>query len=248
MRICLINANTTAAMTERMVTLARPSAAGDVELFGATARFGAKYVASRAAYAVAGHAALDAYAEYGQDADAVVLACFGDPGLLALKEIAHQPVVGMAEAACLTAAALGGRFGVVTGGERWGPMLRELLGVLGVSDRLAAIETVAPSGAEIAADPDRAMGALADACVRCVTQHGADSVILGGAGLAGLTKIIAPRVPVPLIDSLFASVRMAQMLARSRPGKPRTGSFAQSPAIETTGLGAALAGLMFAKR
>ncbi len=240
MRICLINANTTAAMTERMVTLGQAAAGPGVKVTGATARFGARYVASRAAYAIAGHAALDAYAEHAQNADAVVLACFGDPGLLALKEIAHQPVVGMAEASCLTAAAFGGRFAIVTGGERWGPMLRELLAVLGLSDKLAHVETVAPTGAEIAAEPERALAMLEDACMRCVQKHGADSVILGGAGLAGLSERIAPRVPVPLVDSLTASVRMADMLARSRPGKSRAGSLAATPAVESVGLDAAL--------
>lgn len=244
MRICLINANTTDAMTERMVTLGRAAAGPGVEVTGVTARFGARYVASRAAYAIAGHAALDAYAEHGQTADAIVLACFGDPGLLALKEIAHQPLVGMAEASCLTAAALGGRFAIVTGGERWGPMLRELVAVLGLSDKLAGIETVAPTGAEIAAEPERAMALLADACTRCVREHGADSVILGGAGLAGLAEQIAPRVPMPLIDSLVASVRMAEMLARARLGKAVAGSLAPTPAVETVGLGVGLAELL----
>lgn len=244
MRICLINANTTEAMTRRMVDLGRASVGPGTELSGVTARFGARYVSSRATHAIAGHAALDAYAAGAREADAVVLACFGDPGLLALKEIARQPVVGMAEASCLTAAALGGRFAIVTGGERWGPMLRELLVVLGLSDKLAHIETVAPTGAEIAADPERALGALAEACRQCVKAYGADSVVLGGAGLAGLADRLAEQVPVPLIDSLAAAVRTAEMLATMQHRKAGAGSLAPTPPVETVALAHELAALL----
>jgi len=236
MKLLLINPNTTQSMTDLIHSVARSALKQSIEIEAVTGRFGARYVASRAAYAIAGHAALDVYAAHGQDADAVVLACFGDPGLLALKEIAHQPVIGMAEASCMTAAALGGRFAIVTGGERWGPMLREFLATLGFSLRLAHNETVAPTGAEIAANPDRALGTLADACRRCAVTHCADSVILGGAGLAGLAERIASEVPVPLIDSLAAAVRMAAMLAEAKPMKPKAGSFALTPAVETVGL------------
>lgn len=240
MKLLLINPNTTQAMTDLMLGEARKIVAGDTEVRAVTGRFGGRYVASRATYAIAGHAALDAYADHGGDADAVALACFGDPALLALKEIASQPVVGMAEAACLTAAAYGGRFAIVTGGERWGPMLREFVALLGMGNRLAFIQTVAPTGADIARDPEKALGLLAEACRACVSDHGADSVILGGAGLAGLAARIAGEVPVPLIDSLAACVRMAEQLGRAKAGKPRVGSFSSTPAVESTGLGSAL--------
>ena len=86
-KLLLINANTTVGVTERLVEHARTLAGPEVEVVGATGRFGARYISSRAAVAVAAHAALDALAEHGEDADAVCLACFGDPGLAALKEI-----------------------------------------------------------------------------------------------------------------------------------------------------------------
>ena len=119
MKLLLINANTSQSITDLLLREGRKIASSTTELAAVTARFGGRYVATRATYAIASHAALDVYAEYGHDADVVALACFGDPGLAALKEIASQPVVGMAEASCLEAAAKG-RFAIVTGGARWG--------------------------------------------------------------------------------------------------------------------------------
>lgn len=247
MKLLLINPNTTQSMTDLMLREARKVAAPGTEITAVTGRFGARYVASRASYAIAGHAALDAYAEHGSDADAIALACFGDPALLALKEIARQPVVGMAEAACLTAAALGGRFAIVTGGERWGPMMREFVSLMGMSHRLAFVQTVAPTGADIAREPERALALLAEACRACVEKHGADSVILGGAGLAGLAPRIAEQVPVPLVDSLVACVRMAELLATIGEKKSEMGSYARTPPVESVGLRAQLADLLLSK-
>jgi CheY-like chemotaxis protein len=106
MRILLINPNTSAHVTDLVARHVRTQLDGRAELRAVTGRFGARYIASRAAAAIAGHAALDALAEHGADCDAVYLACFGDPGLLALRELSRVPVVGMAEAACREAAAL----------------------------------------------------------------------------------------------------------------------------------------------
>lgn len=244
MKLLLINTNTTRSITDLILTEARKVAAPDTELIAVTASFGGRYVASRATYAIAGHAALDAYARHGKDVDGVVLACFGDPGLYALKEVASQPVVGMAEAACLTAATVGRRFAIVTGGERWGPMLREFVALLGLSERLAAIQTVAPTGADIARNPEAALQLLEAACRDCVEQFGADAVILGGAGLAGLSTRLAPRVPVPLIDGLTAAVKMAEQLTNQDLGPAKRGASAAYASIETVGLSEPLCALL----
>ncbi|MBM3621206.1 MAG: Asp/Glu racemase [Alphaproteobacteria bacterium] len=240
MRLLLINPNTTQAMTDKVLAVARAGVGEKVELVGATGRFGAAYVASRAAYAIAGHAALDAWANAEGHFDAVVLACFGDPGLDALREICPVPVVGMADASLMVAAQLGARIGVVTGGERWGPMLREFVAARGFADRVASIRTVAPTGADIARDPDGSLALLAQSCTAAV-EEGADVVILGGAGLAGLAERMRERVPVPLVDGVLAAVGQAVALVGLGVGKATRGSLAPTPAVESTGLSAPLA-------
>ena len=241
MQLLLINPNTTESITELVVQHARGFASPHTVIRGATGRFGARYVATRAAHAIAAHAALDAYAEHGAGADMVILACFGDPGLFGLRELAHQPVFGLAEIGCQAAAKLEGRFAIVTGGERWGPMLEEFVASIGLSAQLAGICTVAPSGAEIASNPDAALTLLADACNGAIEKHGASSVILGGAGLAGIAPRIAPRVRAPLIDPLQIGVREAERLAAAPPAKPRSGSYAPTTPVPTVGLGERLA-------
>ena len=241
MQLLLINPNTSADITALVLHHARGFASPQTVINAATGRFGARYVATRAAYAIAAHAALDAYAEHGATADAVVLACFGDPGLFGLRELAHQPVLGLAEAACQAAAKLGGRFAIVTGGERWGPMLEEFVASIGLAGQCAGVSTVAPSGAEIAGNPDAALALLTDACNAAIKKHRADTVILGGAGLAGIAPRIASRVNAPLIDPLQVVMREAELLAAVPPAKPTSGSYAPTTPVPTTGLSVSLA-------
>jgi Asp/Glu/hydantoin racemase len=239
LRILLINPNATESVTALVADHAR-AIAGDAATFvPVTGRFGANYISTRASAAIAAHAALDALAQHVAGCDAVYLACFGDPGLAALREISPVPVVGMAEASCLEACSRGRRFAIVTGGALWGPMLTEFVTWLGLAERLAAVRTIAPTGDQIARDPNAALVQLAAACTACATVDGADVVILGGAALAGLAARVQPSVPIPVLCSVEAGTRAA-IAAASQPN-PHIPS---PPALDSVGLGSDLAKLL----
>jgi allantoin racemase len=219
--ILIINPNTTAKVSKLLQQHGQAIAGADAQVRVVTARFGAPYISCEASYAIAGHAALDAWAHaLANDAarpDAVLIGCFGDPGLFALREASSVPVTGLAEAA-MTEAARHGRFAVVTGGVRWKPMLERLARSLGFGETLGGILTVAPTGAQLAQDPVAAHHLLAQACQQAAKEFNAHAIVLGGAGLAGLAAQIQPLVNVPVIDSVSAGVRQAKLLAASAPG------------------------------
>jgi allantoin racemase len=221
-RLLLINPNTTQSITDLVLKHAKRFAAKGTTLRAISGAFGPRYIASRIGYAIAGHAAVDALANDRGARDAVVLACFGDPGLAALKEVSKVPVVGMAEASILQACAIGRRFSIVTGGERWKPMLEEFVAAQGLAARLASVRTVAPTGADIARNPKAAMALLARGCSACAREDGADVVILGGAGLAGLAAKLQGTVDVPLLDGVACAISMAEALAKQKPGRAGT--------------------------
>lgn len=212
--LLLINPNTTQSITDLVLKTAKGFASKGTSLRAITGPFGKPYIASREAYAVGGHAALQALADDKGRKDAVVLACFGDPGLAALKEVAKVPVIGMAEASILQACAIGRRFSIVTGGAAWKAMLEEFVAAQGLGARLASVRTVAPTGADIARNPKAALELLARSCTACAREDGADVVILGGAGLAGLAPRLRPLAKVPLLDGLACAIAMAEGLAK----------------------------------
>lgn len=240
MRLLLINPNTSPSVTETVERAARAVLPAGIELATVTGRFGARYIASRAAAAIAGHAALEAMAEHVPGCDAVLLACFGDPGLSALKEVSPVPVVGMAEASCHLACTLGRRFGIVTGGERWPAMLEEFVGGQGLTSRLAGIRALAPTGDVLTRDLDAGIAQLAEACRLTVEEDGAEVVILGGAALAGLARRVGETVEVPVLCSLEAGIGMTIAAAALAVRKAGRGSLASPPSIESVGLAAAL--------
>jgi allantoin racemase len=209
LRILLINPNTTTRITEMIAERARAVAGDNVTFVPVTARFGAHYIASRATALIAGHAALDALAEHIGSCDGVYLACFGDPGLAALRELSPAPVIGMAEAACLEACRLGARFSIVTGGALWEPMLREYVATLGLADRLAGIRVITATGDRIAQDPDTAIVDLKAVVDESVRVDGANVVVLGGAGLAGMAARLQPGVSVPVLCSVETGAKAA---------------------------------------
>lgn len=222
--LLLINPNTSTATTERLAQTLRPRLPDDVQLVLRTATRGARYIACEASHAVAAAAVLESWAEHlAQDEGqapplhGVLIGCFGDPGLFALRESSACPVTGLAEASFIEAARRG-PFAVVTGGARWQPMLQRLALGLGYGDRLLHIETVAPTGADMQADPQRALRHLAQAC-RAAARPGVASIIVGGAGLAGYAQALQVHVELPLIDSAHAGLKV--LLEQTAPPAQR---------------------------
>lgn len=245
-RILVLNANTTASVTDLVMHHMRDVLGADAALIPATARLGARYISTEASYAIAGHSALDCLAHHCAEApdgfDSVLLACFGDPGLFALREASPVPVVGLAEAA-MQEAALIGRYSIVTGGVLWKPMLLRLAHALGLTDSIASIRPITLTGDQIAADPEGALAFLAAEAQAAAKDDGAQAVILGGAALAGLAARIAPSVSVPVIDSVHAGARAALKLAlQSRQWWPDSASV-KAPSL-SIGLSPALARLL----
>jgi allantoin racemase len=218
MRLALLNANTTDALTARMVAAATALLPDGSTVDGMTAPFGAPYISSREASAVAAHAVAAmarTIADGGERPDAVLIACFGDPGLDAAREILDCPVIGMADASMHAATQLGPRVSIVTGGRAWGPMLREFVAGIGLAARLASVRCLDLTGADIAARPDAALGFVDTAARSAFDDDGADVVILGGAGLAGLAEGVRSRLGRPVICSLRAAVLQSEALART---------------------------------
>ncbi|WNJ90336.1 aspartate/glutamate racemase family protein [Bosea sp. 685] len=241
MRILLLNPNTTEAITQRLLVAAKAVATPGTEIVPLTAPRGVPYIASRAEAQIGGAIALDMLAEHHHAVDAAIIAAFGDPGLMGARELFDIPVVGMAEAAMLTACMLGKRFSIVTFARALGPWYEECVAMHGLGGRCAGIrmldETFADIG-DVQEEKEEVIVALAN---RAVAEDGADCVILAGAPLAGLAAKVAHRIPVPVIDQIGAALKQAEALVALRPRKASAGTFRRPPAKPTLGLSEALA-------
>lgn len=187
--------------------------------------------------AIASHAAVDALAQtlaQDQNIDTGILAGFGAQGIPAMREFASFPIISLMDASIGAALQISTRFSMLTGGERWVPMLKEQVEAMGLSSRVASVHSIPLTGAQIAEDQDRALSLLTDLTNTCIREDGAECVIFGGAAVAGIPRRIQDKVSVPLIDNVAIAVATAEMLARVMT-KPSI-SASRPPPIESTGL------------
>ena len=247
MRILFANPNTTVSVTDRIAAVARAAANPGTEIVAVTGQHGVPYIATRADAVIGARVALELLAEHTPGCDAAVVAAFADPGVGGARELLSIPVIGMAEAAMLTACMLGRRFSIVTFATAMAPWYRECVEYNGLSGRLASIRCVSGGFRDIASVQQEKEAALVEACRLAAEQDEADVVILGGAPLAGLAGRVAAQVPVPLVDGVAAAVRQAEVLVGLRPRKATAGTFRTPDAKAITGVPEAL-GALFSQR
>jgi allantoin racemase len=241
MKVLLLNPNTRSDITELMRTVGQRAAAPGTSLIPLTAPRGVPYISTRAEAQIGGAVALEMLAEQHSQVDAAIIAAFGDPGLFAARELFDIPVVGLAEAAMLTACMAGGRFGIVTFARALGPWYEECVRAHGLWERCAGIRMLDGPFREIAQVGAEKEDLLVDLARIAVEQDEADVLILAGAPLSGLAERVADRIPVPVIDQVVAAVKQAEALLALHLRKAKAGTFRRPDAKPTSGLAVPLA-------
>lgn len=233
MKILLLNPNMTQSMTDNMAAIARAAVGDSVEIIPVTATRGFPYIASRAEAQIAGGIVLEMIAEHVDTVDAVVIAAFGDPGLAGARELFDLPIVGMAEAAVMTAALLGDTFAVVTFSPLMTRWYADCVQATGMECRFKGVHTPDVLPAQLDHVQTDLRADLITLATSAVTDKHADVIILGGAPLAGLAPKIAADVPAIVVDPIVAAVLQATTLARMTP---QSGSVdrANKPAAKTS--------------
>ena len=243
MRLLVVNPNTTVAMTDAIAAEARRRAGAGTTIEAVTAPWGTPSVESHAEEALAALATVEAVAARTAEValDGVVVACFGDPGLEAVREVSPVPAVGIAEAAMAIAITLGHRFSIVAAQDRARPLMLDVVRRHGFQTRCASVRTTGLPVLELERSPDLAEEAIVAAAQRAVEEDGAEVICLGCAGMAGLDARVAARLGVPAVDGVGAAVKLLEALvdlglATSRAAayqppepKPLTGPSASRP-------------------
>jgi allantoin racemase len=149
--------------------------------------------------------------------DAVIVGCFGDPGIDALRQAVRIPVIGPGESSMLIASTLGYKFSVVTITRSVFSMIEAIAERLGVSKRLSSIRETGMSVSEVNSDHETAKKKLIQASRDAVKEDGADTIVLGcmSEAFLGYDKEIAKELDVPVVNPVLTSLRMAESLVFS---------------------------------
>lgn len=223
--VLVINPNTSESVTERLM-LQLSSGLPDVQIHGGTAPFGAAYIADEYSYCVAGHAVLQAW-QIAQELapapgyGAVLVGCFGDPGLHALREVADTHVLGLAEASVRGMAQQGFvRIGIVTGGEQWKPMLERWSRASNCAHpsaipHIVQIEALPATGLQMMQSPEATAHTLAQASAAMLHSGAVQAVLLGGAGLAGMGARVRASTGLQVWDCVEAAQQCMNALLQA---------------------------------
>lgn len=212
MRILVINPNTSKAMTDDIAETARRYARPDTEIVAKSPSFGPRSIEGHFEESIAAMATVEEVAKNRDDYDAFVVACFGDPGVYACREVTDKPVIGIAEAAMRMSGFLGHSFSIVTVLDRTKPLMEDLVRTVGMESRCASVRCSGVSVLSLEENPEGALDDLVAEAQKAVEEDGAESILLGCAGMGPLEERIMAEVDVPVLDGTVCAVKIAEAL------------------------------------
>ncbi len=199
MHIRLINPNTTAAMTETIRQAADKQAAPGTLISATQPEAGPVSIESHFDEAVSAVGVAEEVLKGEREGgiDAYVVACFGDLGLLAARELTRAPVIGIAEAAFHMATLISTRFSIVTTLGRTGIIAEHLLEQYGFRHHCRRIRAAEIPVLDLEDHPDAAFSRIVQECCRARDEDGIGAIVLGCGGMANLTRPLAAKSACP---------------------------------------------------
>ena len=226
MRIKIVNPNTTLTMTSKIGECARAVAGPGTLIEAVSPDMGPASIESHYDEALSVPGLLAEIVKGEQSGfDGYVIACFGDPGLEAAREIARGPVIGIAEAAMHLGSFLGRSFSVVTTLERSAGRTWELAEKYGMARFCKGVHACEIAVLALDTDPD-ARKVVTETALRAVEIDKSDAVLLGCAGMADLCQEISDEIGVPVIDGVAAATLLVESMLRLGLRKSGRGEFA----------------------
>lgn len=211
MRIKVINPNTTLSMTDKIFQSARLVAAPGTEIVAVSPQMGPVSIETFHDEVFAAAGVVDEVRKgEAEGFDGYVIACFGDPGLAAAREVAKGPVVGIAEAAMHMATLIGHSFSIISLIDRMEPMMAHLVQAYGMEHKCRSIRMTALEVLQLEEEGSDARQIVVRECRKAIEEDRADSVLLGCAGMSDLMAHVTAEIGAPAIDGVSAAVKLVE--------------------------------------
>lgn len=227
MHIRVINPNTTASMTRKIGEAASRIAAPGTRVSATNPASGPVSIESHFDEAVSAvGVAEEIRAGEREQVDAYLIACFGDPGLLAARELTRAPVIGIAEAAFHMATLISTRFSIVTTLGRTGIIAEHLLQNYGFAHHCRRVRAAEIPVLDLEDDGEVALERVIAECKRARDEDNIGTIVLGCGGMADLTPRISDAVGLPVVEGVTAGVKLAEALVGLGLGTSKHGDLA----------------------
>ena len=156
---------------------------------------------------------------------AIIIGCFSDPGLDALREMLGVPVIGPGAASLHLAAQLGTRLSVLTPSGRGYGRVAARMRALALAPLLASVRGIGLSVMELAEQKPGALDKAEASARLAVEQDGADVLVLGCMSMAflpGICETLGERLGVPVINPVTAALKTAEAVVSMRVSHSKT--------------------------
>ena len=165
---------------------------------------------------------LDKFERWNEQYGGFIIACHSDVGVDLLRELTEKPVIGIGEASMLFALPLGHKFSILSLKRKKIPQKEDLVKKYGLENRCASIRV---TGLGVVDNDREKREKLIREGIKAVKEDGAEVLILGCAGMAGLDKEIEKVVGVPVIDGVVSAIMIIESLIRYGVSTSKVGKY-----------------------
>ncbi|KXF92301.1 aspartate/glutamate racemase family protein [Phaeobacter inhibens] len=226
MEILVINPNTTHSMTKKIAAAASMVARSTTKIIATESQKGPASIEGFHDIALCLGGLIEEASKYA-DVDAVVVACFDDTGLDALRCLFDVPVIGIGEAAYHAASMISTKFSVVTTLSRSVPGLEANLERYGLAKRCARVRASDVPVLKLEENDPACIAVIKDEIRAAIEEDGAEAVVLGCAGMADLMESLSEEFGIPIIDGVASATCMAEALVAAGLKTSKIGAYAQ---------------------
>jgi allantoin racemase len=203
-KILVINPNSSEKMTLDIKNTINDLKIPDIEITVINNQKAPEVLESFTDYTIASYETIEKIKQIS-DYDAVLLACFGDPGIYSLKEITKVPIIGIGEASFALAQLLGYKFSIISASSKAKPMMDQMILSYGLDKRLASVETLNLPIENFLHNKELLLEKVLIKCEDAI-NNGADVIIFGCAGMTVLGDEVEKILGVTVIDPIKAGI------------------------------------------
>lgn len=204
MKILLINPNSDSEMTAAIQESSEAFATGAFDVRTVSTPGAPRFIESHGDEIQCGPGMMRLVEENEGACDAFVIACHSDVNIEAVRETTRKPVIGIGEASMKLASFLGRTFSVVTTHRHSVPGKLEQIRKNHLQNQVASVRAPDPGeeglgGVELFMELSR----------RARDEDGAEVIVLGCAGLAGMDRRIQEATGLPVLDGIVCALILA---------------------------------------
>ena len=233
-KICIINPNTTKAMTHKIDLTAKNFANVDTEIISVEPNIGPESIEGYydEAFCIPG---LIEEINNNINADGYIIACFDDTGLDAVRSITDKPVIGIGEAAYHVASFVSGNFSVITTLSRSINPLKHNLRKYGLFEKCVSISAIEVPVLDLEEISNDNLDKLNKGIEKTILEDNSEAIILGCAGMSNLAKDLELNHGLPVIEGVSSAVVLIEGLINLQIKTSKIGSYALPREKQYTG-------------